>query len=61
MDVRLLRDGALLPALDDLIFHFTPFDPEVQPHLRGMCWLELAGYDLTQVLLARYLQTVRSV
>jgi hypothetical protein len=32
------------------------FGPEVQPHLRGKCPLELAGYDLTQVPLARYLR-----
>jgi len=39
-----------------LAYRFTPFGPEVQPHLRGKCPLELAGYDLTQVPLARYLR-----
>jgi len=42
--------------LFELMYRFTPFGPEVQPHLRGKCPLELAGYDLTQVPLARYLR-----
>jgi transposase-like protein len=42
--------------LFELTYRFTPFGPEVQPHLRGKCPLELAGYDLTQVPLARYLR-----
>ena len=40
----------------ELTYRFTPFGPEVQPYLRGKCPLELAGYDLTQVPLARYLR-----
>jgi len=28
----------------------------MQPHLRGKCPLELVGYDLTQIPLARYLR-----
>jgi transposase-like protein len=42
--------------LFELTYRFTPFGPEVQPHLRGKCPLELAGHDVTQVPLARYLQ-----
>jgi transposase-like protein len=42
--------------LFELTYRFMPFGPEVQPHLRGRCPLELAGYDLTQVPLARYLR-----
>jgi len=42
--------------LFELTYRFTPFGPEVQPHLRGKCPLELAGYDLTQVPLACYLR-----
>lgn len=42
--------------LFELAYRFTPFGQEVQPHLRGKCPLELAGYDLTQVPLARYLR-----
>jgi transposase-like protein len=42
--------------LFELTYRFTPFGPEVQPHLRGKCPLELAGYDLTQVPLSRYLR-----
>jgi transposase-like protein len=42
--------------LFELTYRFTPFGPEVQPHLRGKCPLELAGYDLTLVPLARYLR-----
>ena len=42
--------------LFELTYRFTPFGREVQPHLRGKCPLELAGYDLTQVPLARYLR-----
>jgi len=42
--------------LFELTYRFTPFGSEVQPHLRGKCPLELAGYDLMQVPLARYLR-----
>jgi transposase-like protein len=42
--------------LFELTYRFTPFGPEVQPHLRGKCPLELAGYDLSHMLLARYLR-----
>ena len=41
--------------LFELTYRFTPFGPEVQPHLRGKCPLELAGYDLTHIPLASYL------
>ena len=42
--------------LFELTCRLTPFGPQVQPHLRGKCPLELAGYDLTQAPLARYLR-----
>jgi transposase-like protein len=42
--------------LFELTYRFTPFGQQVQPHLRGKCPLEVAGYDLTQVPLARYLR-----
>ena len=42
--------------LFELTYRFTPFGAEVQPYLRDKCPLELAGYDLTQVPLARYLR-----
>lgn len=42
--------------LFELTYRFTPFGTEVQPHLRGKCPLELAGYDLTKIPLARYLR-----
>jgi transposase-like protein len=42
--------------LFELTYRFTPFGPEVQTHLRGRCPLELAGYDLSHVPLARYLR-----
>jgi transposase-like protein len=42
--------------LFELTYRFTPFGSEVQPHLRGKCPLELAGYDLTHMPLARYLR-----
>jgi hypothetical protein len=42
--------------LFELTYRFTPFGAEVQPYLRGKCPLELAGYDLSQVPLARYLR-----
>lgn len=42
--------------LFELTYRFTPFGREVQPHLRGRCPLELAGYDLSNVPLARYLR-----
>ena len=43
-------------AVFELVYRLTPFGPEVQPYLRGKCPLELAGYDLTLVPLARYLR-----
>jgi transposase-like protein len=42
--------------LFELTYRLTPFGAEVQPHLRGKCPLELAGYDVTRVSLARYLR-----
>jgi hypothetical protein len=42
--------------LFELMYRLTPFGREAQPHLRGRCPLELAGYDLSQVPLARYLR-----
>lgn len=42
--------------LFELTYRLTPFGSEVQPHLRGKCPLELAGYDLRQVPLVRYLR-----
>jgi transposase-like protein len=42
--------------LFELTYRFTPFGSEVQPYLRGKCPLELAGYDLTHMPLARYLR-----
>jgi transposase-like protein len=42
--------------LFELTYRLTPFGPEVQPHLRGKCPLELAGYDLSRVPLASYLR-----
>ncbi len=42
--------------LFELTYRLTPFGAEGQPHLRGKCPLELAGYDLSQVPLARYLR-----
>jgi len=42
--------------LFELTYRLTPFGSEVQPHLRGKCPLEWAGYDLSQVPLARYLR-----
>lgn len=42
--------------LFELTYRLTPFGSEVQPHLRGKCPLELAGYDLAHVPLARYLR-----
>jgi transposase-like protein len=42
--------------LFELVYRFTPFGDGATPHLRGRCPLELAGYDLSQLTLARYLR-----
>ena len=42
--------------LFELRYRFTPFGREAQPHLWGRCPLEVAGYDLSHVPLARYLR-----
>jgi hypothetical protein len=42
--------------LFELVYRFTPFGTGANPHLRGRCPLELAGYDLSQLPLARYLR-----
>jgi hypothetical protein len=51
-----LETARIYLHLFELTYRFTPFSREVQPHLRGRCPLELAGYDLSNVPLARYLR-----
>ncbi|MGC9347901.1 MAG: IS66 family transposase [Anaerolineae bacterium] len=51
-----LATARIYLQLFELTYRFTPFGREAQPHLRGRCPLELAGYDLSHVPLARYLR-----
>lgn len=51
-----LETARIYLHLFELMYRLTPFGSEAQPHLRGRCPLELAGYDLSQVSLARYLR-----
>ena len=51
-----LETARIYLHLFELTYRLTPFGREVQPHLRGRCPLELAGYDLSHVPLARYLR-----
>lgn len=39
-------------AVFEKVYRFTPFSPEAQPHLRGRCPLEIAGYDISQMPMA---------
>lgn len=36
-------------AVFEKCYRFTPFSQDAQPHLRGKCPLELAGYDIAQL------------
>jgi transposase-like protein len=40
-------------AVFEKVYRFTPFTEDAQPRVRGKCPLELAGYDLTQLPMAR--------
>lgn len=56
-----LETARVYLRLFELTYRFTPFGPEVQCHLRGRCPLELAGYDLSNVPLARILREISTV
>lgn len=34
------------------VYRFTPFSQDAPPGMRGQCPLQLAGYDIRQVLMA---------
>ncbi len=36
----------------DKVYRLTPFSDDAEPHIRGKCPLELAGYDIRQLPLA---------
>jgi transposase-like protein len=44
-----LPSAQLFLAVFEKCYRFTPFSADAQPHLRGKCPLELAGYDITQL------------
>ena len=39
-------------AVFEKLYRFTPFSQDAQPHLRGRCPLEVAGYDVSQMPMA---------
>lgn len=44
-----LASAQLFLAVFEKCYRFTPFSQDAQPHLRGKCPLELAGYDISQL------------
>jgi transposase-like protein len=44
-----LASAQLFLALFEKCYRFTPFSRDAQPHLRGKCPLQLAGYDISQL------------
>ena len=40
-------------AVFEKLYRFTPFSADAQPRIRGKCPLELAGYDITRLPMAR--------
>ena len=47
-----LDSAQLFVAVFEKFYRFTPFSQDAQPHLRGKCPLQLAGYDIGQVPMA---------
>jgi transposase-like protein len=44
-----LESAHLFLAIFEKVYRFTPFSQDAQPHLRGKCPLQLAGYDISQL------------
>ena len=44
-----LASAQLFLAVFEKCYRFTPFSPDAQPHLRGKCPLQVAGYDISQI------------
>lgn len=47
-----LETAALYLAVFEKLYRFTPFSRDAQPHIRGQCPLQLAGYDISQLPMA---------
>lgn len=46
----------ILHVAGDHPFRFTPFSQDAQPRIRGKCPLELAGYDISRMPIARIMR-----
>ncbi len=44
-----IDSARLYVAVFEKLYRFTPFSQDAQPHLRGRCPLEVAGYDVSQM------------
>ena len=44
-----LDSAQLFLAVFEKFYRFTPLSQDAQPHLRGKCPLEIAGYDISQM------------
>lgn len=47
-----IESARLYVAVFEKLYRFTPFSQDAQPHLRGRCPLEVAGYDVSQMPIA---------
>jgi transposase-like protein len=47
-----LESAQLFLAVFEKVYRFTPFSQDAQPHVRGQCPLQLAGYDISQIPMA---------
>jgi hypothetical protein len=48
-DFDSLDSSCLFLAVFEKVYRFTPFTEDAQPHVRGRCPLELAGYDVSRL------------
>jgi DNA-directed RNA polymerase subunit RPC12/RpoP len=48
-----LSSARLFLAVFEKVYRFTPFTPDAQPRIRDKCPLELAGYDVASLPMAR--------
>jgi hypothetical protein len=48
-----LASARLFLAVFEKVYRFTPFTQDAQPRIRGKCPLELAGYDVAKLPMAR--------
>jgi DNA-directed RNA polymerase subunit RPC12/RpoP len=48
-----IQSARLFLAVFEKVYRFTPFTEDAQPQIRGKCPLELAGYDISQLPMAK--------